>query len=297
MNIKRIAVVVNPSGGRRNGIRVLHSIQNLFSAAGIQLDVHVTLRVGHATELTRALDLTGIQGICVVGGDGTIHEVANGLMQRAEAISMPLGIIPAGTGNAVAEHFEFHNPIEAAKRIIGGQTQRLDVVEVTLEDRKVFCVNIVGWGAASDINCTAERIRFLGPTRYTLAALLHIAAPRVRRATLVLDGKSVTDDFLFVMACNTKFTGAGMKLAPHAEIGDGKVDVAVIRRISRSQMLSLFRRVFDGSHVSLPSMEFHRVTSFAIHAGVQDRMNLDGEIKGKGPFSAQVLPAALSVFV
>lgn len=296
MNIRRLAVIVNPRGGKRNGVQVIDRVRPIFADAAIELDVRVTERVGHANEIARTLDLDSIDGVCVVGGDGTIHEVTDGLMHRNETAMVPIGIIPAGTGNAIAQHLRCDCQLEAARRIVAGQTQGLDVVRVTFQDRIVHCVNIVGWGVVSDINSTAERMRFMGSKRYTVAALWHILAPRVRRATLVLDDKTFTDKFLFVMACNTKYTGAGMKLAPQAEIGDGFIDVAVMRRTSRWQMLSLFRRVFDGSHVDLKCMEFHRVRSFSIQTIERDRMNLDGEMKGNSPMSATVLPSALSIF-
>ena len=296
MNLRRLAVIVNPRGGKRMGVRVIDRVRPIFADAAIELDVRVTERVGHANEIARTLDLDSIDGVCVVGGDGTIHEVTDGLMHRNETALVPIGIIPAGTGNAVAQHLRCDCQLEAARRIVAGQTQGLDVVRVTFQDRIVHCVNIVGWGVVSDINSTAERMRFMGSNRYTIAALWHILAPRVRRATLVLDDKTFTDEFLFVMACNTKYTGAGMKLAPQAEIGDGFIDVAVIRRTSRWQMLSLFRKVFDGSHVDLKCMEFHRVRSFSIQTIERDRMNLDGEMKGNSPMSATVLPSALSIF-
>ncbi len=297
MKIRRLAVVVNPHGGKRNGIRVLERIRHIFDSVGIELEILVTQRVGHATEIAKNLDLQHLDGICVVGGDGTFHEVVNGLMQRDDSLSVPLGIIPAGTGNSLAQHLQCHDPIEAVRRIVAGLSQSLDVVRVTLQDQSVHCINIVGWGAVSDINSTAERMRFLGPTRYTVAALWHILIPKVRRATLVLDGRTITDDFLFVIACNTKYTGAGMKLAPDAEIGDGKIDVVVLRRVSRWQMLRLFMKVFDGSHVALSCIEFHQVRSFSIQSEAADRVNLDGEMKGNSPMTATLLPSALSIFV
>ena len=297
MNIRRLAVVVNPRGGKRNGIRVLERIRHVFDSAKIELEILVTERVGHATEIAINLNLQRIDGICVVGGDGTFHEVVNGLMQQDDPHSVPLGIIPAGTGNSLAQHLHCHDPIEAARRIVAGLSQSLDVVQVTLPGHSIYCANIVGWGAVSDINCTAEKMRFLGPTRYTVAALWHILTPKVRRATLVLDDRTITDEFLFVIACNTKYTGAGMKLAPDAEIGDGKIDVVVIRRVSRWQMLRLFMKVFDGSHVALSCIEFHQVRSFSIQSEAADRMNLDGEMKGNSPMTATLLPSALSIFV
>ena len=297
MNIRRLAVVVNPRGGKRNGIRVLKRIRHVFDSAKIELEILVTERVGHATEIAKNLNRQRIDGICVVGGDGTFHGVVNGLMQQDDSHSVPLGIIPAGTGNSLAQHLHCHDPIEAARHIVAGLSQSLDVVQVTLPGHSIYCANIVGWGAVSDINCTAEKMRFLGPTRYTVAALWHILTPKVRRATLVLDDRTITDEFLFVIACNTKYTGAGMKLAPNAEIDDGKIDVVVIRRISRWQMIRLFMKVFDGSHVALSFIEFHQVRSFSIQSETADRMNLDGEMKGNSPMTATLLPSALSIFV
>ncbi len=294
--IRRLLVVVNPRGGTRRGLAVLELVQPTFAAAGIELDVRVTQRPGYAREMARTLDLTNVDGLCAIGGDGTVHEVADGLMQRGEPISVPLGIIPAGTGNTLAQHLQCDDPLEAARRIVAGDTQPLDVVRVSLSDEVVFCVDVVGWGAVSDINAIAERLRFLGPSRYGVAALWQILRAKRRRATLTLDAQAIDDEFLFVMACNPKFTGSGMKLAPHAEIGDGKLDVVVVRRATRWQMLKLFSKVFDGSHLDLEFVEYHQVRSFAIASQYHDPLDLDGEMKGHTPMSAEVLPSALRIF-
>ncbi len=88
-----------------------------------------------------------------------------------------------------------------------------------------------------------------------------------------------------------------MKLAPQAEIADGKIDVVVIRRVSRWQMLRLFMKIFDGSHVGLSCVEFHQVRSFSIQSDGEDRMNCDGEMKGNSPMAATLMPSVLSIFV
>ena len=290
MTPRRLVVVVNPRSGKQRGLAILDRVKPVFAAAGIELDVRVTQRPGHAREIARTLELTGVDGLCAIGGDGTVHEVADGLMQRGELILVPLGIIPAGTGNTLALHLQCDDPLEAAQRIVAGSTQPLDVVRVTLSDEVVFCVDVVGWGAVAEINATAERLRFLGPPRYGAAALWQILRAKRRRATLILDAQTIDDEFLFVMACNPKFTGSGMKLAPRAEIGDGKLDVVVVRRATRWQMLKLFSKVFDGSHLDLEFVEYHQVRS-----QYHDPLDLDGEMKGHTPMSAEVLPSALRI--
>jgi len=293
---KRFLVVVNPRGGTRRGLAVLDQVKPVFARAAAELDVHVTRHPGHASEIARTSDLARYEGLCLIGGDGTIHEAVAGLMQRADGAPIPLGFIPAGTGNTMHRDVGCRDPIEAAQRVLAGRTCPLDVARVTMRAGVVHCVNIVGWGGISDINHTAEKLRLLGPPRYALAALWHVLRPPRRRARLVLDGPAFDDEYVFIIACNTKTTGSGMILAPRAEIGDGKIDVVVLRRTSRRNLLKAFAKVFDGSHLALPCIAYHQVRSFAIEYEGPEPLDLDGEIKGRAPLSVEMMPGVLRVF-
>ena len=174
MATKRFVVVVNPAAGTKRGLTMLEEVKPVFAAAGAELDVRATEYSGHAGEIARTIDLDGCDGFCLIGGDGTIHEVVGGLMQRTDPGGIPLGVIPGGTGNSVLQHLDCTDPADAARRIVAGNVQPLDVVRVTMGDDVAYCVNIVGWGAVVDINRTAEGLRALGTRRYTLAALWHI---------------------------------------------------------------------------------------------------------------------------
>lgn len=296
MSGKRFAVIVNPRGGTRQGLAVLEQVRPVFAGAGAELDVHVSEYPGHATRIAQSLDLAGYDGLCLVGGDGTVHEAVAGLMQRGQPVLPPLGLIPAGTGNTLHQEVQCTSPLEAAGRILAGRTCPLDAARLTMGDQVVWCVDIIGWGAISDINRTAEKLRWLGSPRYALAALWLIARPKRRRARLVLDGRAFDEEFLFVIGCNVKSTGSGMILAPDAQIGDGKIDVVVLRNTSRAEMLKVFRKVFDGSHVSLPCIGYHQVRSFSIEYEGPEPLDLDGELKGSAPLSVEMVPGALRVF-
>lgn len=293
---KRMAAVVNPRGGKRRGLAILERVKPLFAERGVALNVHVTESAGHAREIARTMDFDGYDGLCIFGGDGTIHEVVDGLMHRDEPATVPLGFIPAGSGNTLHQHLECTDPIEAARRILAGNACPLDVVRVRTGERVVYCVDIVGWGGVADVNGTAERLRRLGAARYAIAALLHVFRAKRRRARVVLDGRVLEGEFLLIIACNGKYTGKGMKLAPHAVIGDGKIDVVLVRNASVVQMLRLLSKVFDGSHLSMSCVEYHQVRSFAIETEDPDPLDLDGEIEGRAPFDAEVIPGALRVF-
>ncbi len=276
---------------------VLESVRPVFAAAGAELDVRATPRAGHAHELAKTINLEEYDGVCVVGGDGTIHETVGGLMQQNNPIATPLAVIPGGTGNSVSRHLGISGPLDAAQRVIAGNIQDLDVIRVSTSGETMYSVNIVGWAGVVDINRTAERWRALGPPRYTLAALSHILRARRRHATIVLDGRTFDDEFLFAIACNTQFTGRGIRLAPRADTGDGKIDVVLVRRTSRMQLAKLFQRARDGSHLSLSCVDYHQVRSFSITSDGPDPLNIDGELKGTTPVSAEVMPAALRIFV
>jgi YegS/Rv2252/BmrU family lipid kinase len=296
MTTRRFVLVVNPRGGLRRGLALSDQVQAWLTAAGVALDVHVSQYRGHAAELARTLALQGYDGFCLIGGDGTIHEVANGLLQRGDGLSIPLGLIPGGTGNSVLLHLGCTTPRQAVERILAGATQRVDVARLVCGGQIEYCLNIVGWGAVVDINRTAERWRWLGRSRYAWATLWQILWPRWRRARLVLDDEAIEDAFLFVLGCNTKYTGQAMQVAPRADLADGKIDVVFVRHASRSQMLRLFRGLADGSFVTLPSVEYRQVRAFRIETELPGLLNLDGELKSCSPVSVDMVPGALTVF-
>ncbi len=297
MTDKRILLIVNPRSGKRRGLAVLEQVKPVFAAAYVELDVRVTKQSGHARQIAREFDLAGYDGLCLIGGDGTVHEVVSGLIERGEPASIPLGIIPSGTGNDVAKHLGLDSPLDSARRIVAGQTCLFDVARVEAGGQIDYCVTLVGWAGVADINCKAQRLRMLGPWRYALAALWQILSPRRRRAKLVLDGQIFEDDFLLVAACNTIFSGSGMRLAPRAKVDDGKIDVVILRSASRWQMFRLFTKVFDGSHVDMSCVEYHQVRSLSILADDSEPLDLDGEIKGTTPVSIQTIPGAVRIFV
>jgi YegS/Rv2252/BmrU family lipid kinase len=293
---QRLAIIVNPQGGAGRGTAILEQVRPVFAAAGMELEVHTTTGRGHASEIAATLDLSLCAGLCSVGGDGTNHEVACGLMRRAHPAEVPLGIIPGGTGNSLAQHLNCLDPVSAAKKIIQGNIVPLDVARVSSDGGVEHSINIVGWGAAVDINRTAERLRWLGSVRYSLAALWEILRARRRPLRLTLDGQVTDDKFHMVLACNTRYTGKGMQLAPRAEIDDRLLDVIIVRRASRRQMLQLFSRVFDGSHVNLPFVEYRQVTTLELSSPGCEPLNIDGELKRNLPIRVEMVPAALRIF-
>jgi len=293
---KRLALIVNSISGKCRSPQIVEEIQPAFRSAGFDATVYRTEYRGHARDLAQTLPLEDLYALCVVGGDGTIHEVINGVLNRGNESDVRLGIIPAGSGNSVSLDCGITSPLAGVQRILDGKVRDIDVAQVTTENEVRFCINVVGWGAAVEINQFAERIRRLGPTRYAIAAGLHILRAKGRRVQLTLDASDIDDDFQMIVACNTQFTGKAMRLAPRADMSDGKIDVVLVRRATRGQLLRLFRDVYTGQHLNLPCVEYRQVASLRLACPEPQPLNLDGELTGQTPVTLEVLPGRLNVF-
>ena len=290
-------VLVNPKGGIKKGPGILQNVRPLFNAANAELNVIETEYAGHGRELAKTLDFEGYDGLCAVGGDGTMHEIINGLMNRADGRKIPIGLITGGTGNSFMHDVDCLDPKQAVQRILTDKRRTIDVAKVDASGEIIYAFNIVGWGMPTDINEIAEKLRWLGGQRYNIASLIEIMRFRQRLATLELEGNIKEGDFGFVIGCNTIHTGRGMKMAPHAQLNDGLIDVIVAHKSSRLKLLKMFPKVFSGEHIDDPIVEYHQVKKFSIIPQAQDKLNIDGEIIGSTPVNVEVLQSAVEVLV
>ena len=289
----RLCLVLNPRGGGGRARGVLEQVRPALEECGVALDVRETRCVGHAREIARGLDAEAADALVVLGGDGTVHEVVNGLMARPDPAALPFGVIPAGSGNSLATDLGVLDPSVATQRILMGAAQPFDVLRVTGRGDPLHAFNIVGWGLAADVGRLAERWRALGPGRYSLMTVWSVLRGRVRSARLSVDGQTSEERLSFVMALNTRHTGTGMCLAPDARLDDGLLDLLVVRAMPRGQLLRLFSRVPDGGHLDSPHVEMRQVSRFSLSAPSPEPLNIDGEVAGSSPMEVSVLPGAL----
>ncbi len=296
MASKSFILAVNPQGGTKRGLGILEQVKPVFETSQVDLHIRETEYAGHAGDMINEMDLSGCDGFCLIGGDGTLHEVINGLLTRSDKKTVPIGCIPGGTGNSFMHDLDCLDPVEAANRIVGGKTRPIDVAKVSIGQEVVYCFNIVGWGMVTDINMSAEKVRWLGEQRYNITTLMHVFFLNRRRTKLILDGEEDEDEFIFILGCNTQYTGKGMRMAPRAKLDDGLIDVIVIRDATRRKLLKIFPKVFDGSHVDDPVVEYHQVKKYSLIPQEDDILNLDGELKGSTPFDVEVLSAAFRAF-
>jgi len=297
MSVRRILLVVNPTGGLRNGLTILESIKPVFEAGGVELEVIVTKYAGHAIDIARSMDADTFESLCLVGGDGTMHEAINGMYSRLDNKKIPIGLIPAGTGNSLMNDFGCLDPNEAAKWIIKGYTKKIDLAKIDMDHKVVYAFNIIGYGMITDINLRAEGVRWMGENRYTYAALMEIMSHKLRHAKLSFDGKTYDEKYTFILGSMTQFTGSSMRMGPKAKLDDGLIDLSIVRNATRKQMMNLFPKIFTGDHIHTDILEYRQVNSYSIIPDEHDPLNCDGETIGSTPIDVNILKEELEIFV
>lgn len=280
----KLIMIMNPHSGLRQGPQILDDVLPIFANAGINLDIQKTTHAGHGDEMAELMSLQDVDGICAIGGDGTLHEVLNGMMRRKDGKRLPLGLIPGGIGNSLMHDLQTTDPLKAAERIAGFAPQPMDLMKVECPDMICYAFNIAAFGMMVSANIKAEELRVFGRKRYDVAALWEIIFHRHHKAILTVDnGKAEEDDYAFITGMNTIHMGLGMKVAPRAEIDDDKLDLLLVRRARRHQLIGMLKKVYTGEHVRAPQLEYRQVTSFSITTLRPAPLNIDGEIKGTTP--------------
>ncbi|MEE4311172.1 MAG: diacylglycerol kinase family protein [candidate division KSB1 bacterium] len=295
--MSRYYLVVNPHGGARKGRAILDKVKPVFKEAGAEIDIQETRYAGHARIMANSLDFKGYDGFCAIGGDGTMHEVVNGMLTRTDKAKIPIGLITGGTGNSFMHDLNCLDPVVAAKRIVRNRLRKVDVAKVDAKDEVIYAFNIVGWGIPTDVNILAEKLRWLKGQRYNVAAVIEVLKNKVRLAKITVDGQNIAGDYGFILACNTIHTGNAMKMAPLAQIDDGLIDLLVVRKAGRIKLLSLFSRIFKGAHVGDPAVVYYQVKEFSIVPLEDHTLNIDGELVGSTPIHVKIMPNAIEVLV
>jgi len=269
-------VIVNPYAGRWTGRAAIPRVERALRRLDFPFDLVTTDGPNHAVLLARAAADAGYGPIVAVGGDGTISEVMNGLMQSASGgVAGPLGIIPAGSANDLASQLGVPADIDAAcARVAMGRERTIDIGRIN--DR--FFDNDVGVGFEPQVTLEARKIeRLRGALIYLVAvarALRHLRQPHM---TVEWDEGRASHEMPMVSVGNGNVTG-GFHLTPDARLDDGALDIVFARRVSNWQLIGLLPRVLRGTHVRHPLVTCVRARRGAIRSAEPVWVGVDGEV-------------------
>lgn len=284
--------IINPIAGRGRSSRIVDSIKSILAQKGIPFHGATTTYPGHATELAMEAIEKGYRDIIAVGGDGTIYEVVNGLMDSNGS----LGVIPAGTGNDFAHGLHLPmDPSAALDVILKGQKKLIDIGTA---NEKVF-INVAGTGFDADVLMTMKKARKIlkGKLIYLISALSTLLRYQFRDVSIEVDGKVYHRRILLVAIANGSYYGGGMQVAPKANMEDGKLDVCIISSLPKWRVPFLLPKFIKGDHLHFSFVEYYRGEHVRISSSMPSPLNIDGELAGTTPLECSLKPLSLSVFV
>jgi len=295
--MKKVYLICNPYSGNRKLHAIIEKIKPIFEEGHLETEIIETQHPGHARELANTLPFEGYSGLCVVGGDGTMHEIVNGMMKRADGARLPIGLIAGGTGNSFMHDVDALDPEVAARRILTGRLRPVDIAEVDSNGEILYGFNIVGWGLPTDITATAAKLKWLGSQCYNIASIIEVLRNKPRLAKVGIDSQNIAGDYGFILGCNTIHTGTAMKMAPLAQTNDGLIDLIIVRKAGRLKLLYLFTKLFNGRHIGDPAVVYHQAKEFSIVPLENHPLNIDGEVIGCTPVKVKMLKCEINVLV
>jgi len=300
--MSRIKVIVNPLAGRGYAKRISSLISDTLKALGAHFDLIHTSMAGEAIDLAREAAADGFDTIVAVGGDGTSHEVINGMLSHRNGSTPPvLGCIPAGSGNDFAVMSGApENVQKACEQIVAGQTRLVDVGRITVDDHITrYFDNAVGIGFDGWVTREAYKYQFVrGMALYIPVVLKTIfSTMQPMRVTLDIDGQVTEQTIVMAVLCNGPREGGSFLIAPKARFDDGKLDVNITQWMPRLQLLGMVPRFMKGTHVTDPRVSLCQAEHVRLVSDDPLLLHVDGEIICGECHSVEVgiLPSALRI--
>ncbi len=290
---KHIVFIVNPKAGITPKSKVIIELLagNLIPSSRFIPEVIFTERVGHATEIAQAAVGRGADIIVASGGDGTVNEVACALVNTG----IPMGILPAGSGNGLARCLGISMSYALALRtIIRGNTKLMDVA--TVNDMLYTSIAGIGFDAHVAQKFADSSIR--GMISYMQIVLNEFSAYKPVTYNLTIDGMSIEKQALMVIFANSNQFGFNTRIAPEAKVDDGLLDICVIKKMPVSQLLNVSYNLLMGTPGKTAYAEYYKGKNIAIENITNPLMNIDGEPKiVESPINIRIKPLSLCVIV
>lgn len=301
-------VVVNPVSGGGRGLGEFPKISRLLRENGIEHDSAFTEHRYHATELTVEAANRGYRNIIVVGGDGTLNEVVNGLFIQKQCApkEILLAVIAVGTGNDWVRTFSIPRNYTAIIRAIKERTSFLqDVAKVTYTESKYeqsrYMVNVAGLGFDADVIKIFNHLKlkgYKGKWLYLYSLLKGYVSAKPAGATIEVDGKVIYNKLLFSLAVGVcRYNGGGIQQLPRAVANDGLLDLTIIRPVHWWHVIFRANRLFNGKIYTIGHVEHAQGRVVKITSAPDMSLETDGELQGGTPVTISIVDEAIRVVV
>lgn len=300
---RRVMLIFNPHADRGRAWDIAASLQAIVEQHG-GADWKATEYPTHATELAYQAARKGYKIVAALGGDGTVHEVVNGLMQVSSKRRPILAAVPIGSGNDFYANVGLRdNPEVAMQRVFSGEPKRVDLGLVRDESgRTEYWDNTLGIGfdAATVIN-SLRITRLQGTAMYLLAVIRTILHHHnAAHMTVTTDEERIERKLLMVTLCNGRREGGGFNVAPEARPDDGVLDYTMVEYVTRPMMFRLIPEFMNGTHGRFKQVHLGRFRRLKLSADMPLVIHTDGEVfagftSAVRELEVEILPGELEV--
>lgn len=297
----RFFAIVNPAAGGGKSAKLAVSALARLREKKLEIDVVASASPGHAADLAREAYAQGYRRFLAVGGDGTAHEILNGIFStHARPERIALGFLPLGTGNSFLRDFTGQGAEASINALLENRKRSVDLIRLTHATGEVYSFNILSLGFTADVGAITNRVfKPLGQLGYLLGVFVRVIQLKRRAFALRCDNETEWDDrrSLFLTFNNSKYTGGTMLIAPQADPSDGLIEFVRWGPISRLGLLRMLPRLYDGTHVQHPLAQRKSVQHVEFNIPIPVDVLVDGEILSLKCKSLHVLPSALDVYI
>lgn len=290
--MKLVGLIYNPVAGDTAFRHRVDQVIATLQSGGVLVIPYRTTAPGDAAVGAKELIAQGCSALLVAGGDGTIHQVVNTLVQ--EQADIPLGVFPAGTANDFAVQLGLpKNPDAICNLVLENRVRRVDLGMV---NNRVF-VNVASAGALTDVsyNIDLGLKNTLGKLGYYLKGLEQLPRMRPVDVEIKLDNRIISGPISLLLVLNGGYAG-GFQLVPKADLQDGLLDVLIVRTCQWTEFIGLFLKLFRGEHINDPKVSFYQTSSLSVNSLTSIETDVDGEQGPHFPWQVAVLPGRLQIF-
>ncbi len=293
--------IVNPAAGGGRSAKLVGPAIARLRASGLRVDVIASTGPGHAADLAREAYDQNYRRFIAVGGDGTAHEILNGIFTHVAANArISLGFLPLGTGNSFLRDFTQNGAEAALQALLENRRRPVDLLRLTHSAGEIYAFNLLSVGFTADVaTLTNRHFKSLGSFGYLLGVFLRVVQLRRRSFALRCDDDKNWDQrrCLFLSFNNSKYTGGTMLIAPHSDPTDGLIEFVRWGPIGRLGLLRMLPKLYDGTHIHHPLASRRAVRRVEFNLNSPVDVMIDGEIATLAIRSLDILPGALDVHI
>jgi len=297
----RFFAIVNPAAGGGRSAKLAGPALGRLREKGLKVDVIASTGPGHPVQLAREAYDQGYRRFLAVGGDGTAHEILNGVFAERRAVQrIALGFLPLGTGNSFLRDFTKDGAAASMQALLEGRTRNVDLLRLTHAAGEIYSFNLLSMGFTADVAALTNRMfKPFGDLGYLLGVFVRVVQLRRRSTALRCDDDAEWDEgrSLFLTFSNSKYTGGTMLIAPQADAADGLIEFVRWGPIGRLGLLRTLPRLYDGSHIQHPLASRRAVRHVEFKEAAPVDVMIDGEVATLQCRSLDVVPAAVDVFI